>query len=233
MARRIAAVGGRVRAVLWWQGERDARFLTPGPEYEAALRRFAGSVWRDFRAPLVVAQIGDYGDKYTDAGIDVVRLAQEQAWARPHVLQGPVLYDIDLQGDVHVKEPDDVAAAAHRWAAAILRSVLHHDAGRTPHMVAAAREGDEVVLTADSGLAPGADLGGFVVRADGRPLAIASASADGDTIRLVLGEPAEGALDVSLGEGRSGAGAAVPTDASDWHLPMLPFVGRPVATATP
>ena len=49
----------------------------------------------------------------------------------------------------------------------------------------------------------------------------------------MLGEPAEGALDVSLGEGRSGAGAAVPTDTSDWRLPMLPFVERPVSTATP
>lgn len=233
MARRIAAVGGRVRAVLWWQGERDARFLTPGPRYEAALRTLASTLWRDFRTPLVVAQIGDYGIAYTDAGVDVVRLAQEKAWREPHILQGPVLYDIDLHGQVHFVEPDDVSAAAHRWAAAILRSVLHHDAGRTPRLSLAVREGDEVVLTADSPLAPGADLGGFVVRDAGRQVVIASASCDGDTIRLLLGEPAEGSLDVSLGEGRSAAGAAVPTDTSAWRLPMLPFVERPVVTATP
>lgn len=233
MARRIAAVGGRVRAVLWWQGERDACLLTPGPQYVAALQDLASAIWRDFRTPMVVAQIGDYGIAYPDAGVDVVRLAQEQAWGQPHILQGPVLYDIDLHGGVHFVDPDDVTAAASRWAAAILRSVLHHDAGRTPRLVQAVGEGDELVLTADADLAPGADLGGFVVRDGERLVPVVSASADGDTVRLVLGEPAEGPLDVSLGEGRSAAGAAVPTDTSAWRLPMLPFVDRPVVTATP
>ena len=79
----------------------------------------------------------------------------------------------------------------------------------------------------------GVDLGGFVVRDDGRQLPVASVSADGDTVRLLLGESAVGTLDVSLGEGRSAAGAAVPTDTSVWRLPMLPFVERPVVSATP
>jgi hypothetical protein len=233
MARRIAAVGGRVRAVLWWQGERDARLHTPGPQYKTTLRKLASSVWQDFRTPLIVAQLGDYDDRYTEAGVDTVRLAQEQAWARPHILQGPVLYDIDLDGDVHVRAPADVAAAAHRWAVAILRSVLHLDAGRTPRLVHAAREGDEVVLTADSPLAGGADIGGILVSNNGREVAVVSASTDGDTVRLLLGESAEGPLRVSLGQGRSAAGTAVPTDASAWRLPMLPFVRRPVAFAAP
>ena len=231
MARRVAAVGGRVRAVLWWQGERDARILTPPSVYKASLSRLADDVWRDFRAPMVVAQIGDYGSAYTDAGIDVVRLAQQRAWARPHILQGPVLYDIDLHGEVHFVKPDDVSAAARRWAAAILRSVLHRPAGRTPHLVLAVREGDAVILTADSPLAADADVSGFVVRSNGRRLPILSASADGDTVRLLLGESAEGSLAVSLGEGRSAAGAAVPTDTSTWHLPMLLFVKHPVVAA--
>jgi hypothetical protein len=233
MARRVAAVGGRVRAVLWWQGERDARFLTPGPVYEAGLQSLAAAVWNDFGAPMVVAQIGDYDEGYTDAGIDAVRLAQEHAWGSPHILQGPVLYDIDLHGDVHFKEPDDVAAAAHRWSAAILRTVRHRDAGRTPRLVRAVREGDEIVLTADSELQPGAGLGGFVVHDDGRQVPVVSASADGDTVRLLLGEPVGGTVDVSLGEGRSAAGAPVPTDVSAWRLPMLPFVEQPVSIAVP
>ena len=233
MARRVAAVGGRVRAVLWWQGERDARVLTPGPQYEAALQGLASSLWHDFRAPMVVAQIGDYGRAYTDAGIDVIRLTQEKAWGERHILQGPVLYDIDLHGEVHFREPADVAAAAHRWAAAILTGVLHRGRARTPRLLRAELEGDQIVLTADSALEAGVDLGGFVVRDDGRQLPVASVSADGDTVRLLLGESAVGTLDVSLGEGRSAAGAAVPTDTSVWRLPMLPFVERPVVSATP
>ncbi len=233
MARRVAAVGGRVRAVLWWQGERDARFLTPPVVYEASLRSLADAVWHDFGARMVVAQIGDYDERYTATGVDAVRRAEADAWTQPHIVQGPVLYDIDLHGEVHFLARDDVAAAARRWAAAVLTGVLHKGAGRTPRLLRAVREGDQVVLTADSRLAAGADLGGFVVRGGGEELPIASASADGDSVRLLLGEPAEGPLEVSLGEGRSAAGAVVPTDTSAWRLPMLPFVERAVTTAAP
>jgi hypothetical protein len=233
MARRVAAVGGRVRAVLWWQGERDARFLTPAPVYEAALRTIADAAWRDFGAPLVVAQMGDYDQRFTEAGVDAVRQAQADAWTRSHIVQGPVLYDIDLHGEVHFQTPEDVSAAAQRWAAAILTGVAHRDAACTPRLLQAVREGDQIVLTADVELGAGADLGGFVVRRDGLKVPVVSATASGDTVRLVLGEPAEGSLEVSLGEGRSAAGAAVPTDTSVWRLPMLPFVERAVTAATP
>lgn len=233
MARRVAAVGGRVRAVLWWQGERDARFLTPAPVYEAALRSIADAAWRDFGAPLVVAQMGDYDQRFTEAGVDAVRQAQADAWTRSHVVQGPVLYDIDLHDEVHFLIREDVVVAAQRWAAAILTGVAHGGAARTPRLLQAVREGDQIVLTADAELNAAADLGGFVVRSDGLPVPVVGASAAGDTVRLLLGEPAEGTLEVSLGEGRSAAGAAVPTDTSVWRLPMLPFVERPVTTAAP
>ena len=231
MARRIAAVGGRARAVLFWQGERDARFHMRPAAYEAGLERLARALWMDFRTPLMVAQLGDYDDRYTAAGIDAVRLAQEEAWAAPHVVQGPALYDIDLRGEVHFLRADDVDAAARRWAAAILHSVLRRDMASTPRLVQAARVGDEIVLSADLPLSRDAGLGGFVVHADRREVPVESASADGDTVHLVLGEAVEGVLEVSLGAGRSAAGAAVPTDTSAWRLPMLPFVRRPVTTA--
>ena len=57
----------------------------------------------------------------------------------------------------------------------------------------------------------------------------AAAAEAGGAIRLTLAEAAAGPVTVSLGEGRSGAGAAVPTGSSGWQLPMQPFVGVPVA----
>ena len=233
MARRVAAAGGGVRAVLWWQGERDARLLTPAPVYEAGLQSLADAVWSDFGARLVVAQMGDYDERFTEAGVDAVREAQAESWTQPHIVQGPVLYDIDLHGEVHVQTQEDVAAAAHRWAAAILAGVAHASAGHTPRLLKAVRTGDWIVLTSDAKLQADVDLGGFVVRADGQEVPVVSASADGDTVRLQLGEPVEGLLAVSLGEGRSAAGAVVPTDTSDWRLPMLPFVGYAVAASDP
>jgi hypothetical protein len=235
MARRVAAVGGRVRAVLWWQGERDARFLTPGPVYRAALERLSAAVWRDFRAPMVVAQIGDYDDRYTAAGVDAVRLAQQRSWAKPHIRQGPVLYDIDLEGRVHFADEDDVTAAARRWAAAILRGVLRAEVGTTPRVLRAelADGGRTILLTADSELAPAAGLEGLEVSAAGRPVLVESVAAEGRVVRLTLAGDAAGPFTVSLGAGRSAAGAAVPTGSSAWRLPMVPFVGLPVPVAAP
>jgi hypothetical protein len=233
MARRIRRVGGKVRAVLFWQGERNARARTSGEVYETQLRRLASAVWRRFEAPMVVAQIGDFGSNYPAAGVDAVRLAQERAWTADHIVQGAVLYDIDLKGQVHFTEASMVKAAAHRWAAAILGGVLGHDAGTTPRLVLAELVGDQVTLTTDSELAPAATLGGFVVRVDGQQVPIDHASTDGVSVTLTLGEPPAGPCTVSLGAGRSGAGAHVPTDTSAWRLPMLPFVERAVTTAYP
>jgi sialate O-acetylesterase len=234
MLRRVRAVGGRVRAVLLWQGEADARHQRPGEVYEAALRRFAADVRRDCGAPVVVAQIGDFGaHAFPAAGVDAIRLAQQRAWRRAAIVAGPVLYDIDLDDSVHFDAPDDVGTAARRWAAAILGGVLGRAAGSPPRLVRATYDGELTVsLGVAAGsrpLAPGV-VGGFVVRSAGLevPLAGAAVSAP-DAVTLTLVEPASGPLTVTLGSGRTAAGSPVPAESSAWRLPMLMFVERPVA----
>ncbi len=235
MLRRIHAVGGRVRAVLFWQGEADAKKSTPGDVYEVLLRQLGTDLRRDCGAPLVVAQIGDFGPHFDAAAVDTVRLAQARAWGEANVVAGPVLYDIDLEGIVHFSSPDDVELAAHRWTAAILGGVLGREAGVTPGLERAVWDGDRTIeIAAGPGavaLTPGL-AGGFTVRSGGEEVPLESATTEaGGLVRLVLAAPPAGPLTVSLGQGRSGAGAAVPRDASAWHLPMLPFVDEPVADA--
>jgi len=235
MLRRIRAVGGRVRAVLYWQGEADAKQLMPGDAYGALLRQLGEDLGRDCGAPLVTAQIGDFGPHFDAAAVDAVRLAQARAWGASNVTPGPVLFDIDLEGNVHFAAVDDVTLAAHRWAAAILGGVLGREAGVTARLETAVWDGDRTIeLTAGPGtvsLTPGL-AGGFTVRSAGEEAPLESATVEaGGSVRLVLAAPPAGSLTVSLGEGRSGAGAAVPTDASAWRLPMLPFIAQPVADA--
>ena len=233
MLRRVRAVGGRARAVLFWQGEADAKRLVLGDFYEACLLQLGADVARDCGAPLVTAQIGDYGPHFDPAAVDAVRLAQASAWGESDVVAGPVLYDIDLEGNVHFTAVDDVTLAAQRWAAAILGGVLGREAGVTARLETAVWDGDRTIeLTAGPGtvsLTPGL-AGGFTLRSAGEEVPLESATVEaGGSVRLVLAAPPAGPLTVSLGEGRSGAGAAVPTDASAWRLPMLPFVAQPVA----
>jgi hypothetical protein len=237
LVRRARAVGG-VRAVLFWQGEADARALVPQADYEEALRTLAESLADDLGVPLVAAQIGDYDVRYTAAGVNGIRLAQQDVWGHGDVVAGPVLYDIDLHGRVHFTQRSELEAAALRWTAAVLAGVGRLDVPVGPRLLEATYdEWLTVGLTfdvADGGLRPGR-VGGLTLRsADGDPVAYQYAAVAGpDSVSVYLYSPVTEPLVVSLGSGRDAAGEDVPVEASEWALPALPFVGVGVAAAGP
>jgi len=234
MLRRVRAVGGRVRAVLFWQGEADARVSTTRGVYAAALRSLAAALAHDCAAPLVAAQIGDYDPRaWSPGGVNAIRLAQQQAWRAGWALQGPALYDIDLHGRVHFTDTDDELIAARRWAAAILSAVLHREAPSAPRLKRARYDGGLTVTVRfacdGASLRPG-QVGGLVVRADGRPVQVVAAITAADTVTLLLAAPPRSPLTVSLGSGREAAGQLVPVEGSPWALPAQVFVDHPVST---
>jgi Carbohydrate esterase, sialic acid-specific acetylesterase len=232
MRRRIRAAGGRVRAVLWWQGEADARLQTPHRTYERLLGRLATAVRRDCRAPLVAAQIGDFRPQVSPAAaVNAVRLAQADSWTRPGIVSGPVLYDIGLRRHVHVVHDADVRAAADRWAAAIIGGVLHDGTPYSPRLRSATYDGRVTVTlmfsTPHSALRVGR-VGGIVVRSEGRWVAVVREVSLRDRVLVVLRRPALAPLTVSLGEGRTAVGRQVPREDSAWRLPAEAFVDRRV-----
>ena len=243
MLRRVHAVGGRVRAVLFWEGERDARWLTSRADYAAGVAGLATDVRLVTGAPLVPAQIGDIPfTMWTAEGIDTIRMAQEDVMLAPQpaggLVPGPVLYDIDLAPGWHPETDAQSAAVADRWTAAIRTGVLGADSARPPVFLAAAYDGATTVTVTfrvDGGsLVPGA-AGGFALRAAGVGRALTGAEVvPPDQVVLHLAEPVPfeswAGLTLSLGSGRDGAGAPVPAEGSAWHLPAWPFVDAPVAT---
>jgi hypothetical protein len=243
MLRRLHAVGGRVRAVLFWEGERDARWLTSRADYAAGVAGLATDVRLVTGAPLVQAQIGDIPfTMWTAAGIDIIRMAQEDVMLAPQpaggLVPGPVLYDIDLAPGWHPETDAQSAAVADRWTAAIRTGVLGADTARPPVLLAAAYDGATTVTVTfklDGGsLVPGA-TGGFALRAAGVSRALTGAEVvPPDQVALHLAEPVPleswAGMALSLGSGRDGAGAPVPVEGSAWHLPAWPFVDAPVAT---
>jgi hypothetical protein len=234
MIRRIRAVGGEVRAVLFWQGEADARTGLPREDYEAALSLLAGQLEKDCGAPLVAAQIGDFDLRYTAASVNGIRLAQQDVWALGVVVPGPVLYDVDLHGRVHFTQPSELDAASRRWAAAILAGVEQLDVPSGPTLIDASFDGaDTVALRFDCGrgaLRPGA-VGGLVLRTlDGEEVGFRNASVTAsDTVSVYQPSSTLEPLTVSLGSGREAAGCPVPTEDSLWALPALPFIDVPVS----
>ncbi len=235
--RRIRAVGGHVRAVLFWQGESDARWSVPPGAFEQRLRRFAATMRAAVGAPVVAAQIGDFSPaRYPPESVDRIRAAQQRACdACVDLIPGPSLYDIDLDGSWHFSQPNVKAVAAHRWAAAILGGVLGRAAGTPPRLIAAEYDGgtgiDLRFRTGDEPLL-GGPVGGFTVVAAGRRVGVVDATVRGTaSVRLELAAPVAAPLTVSLGSGRSGAGAGVPVESSAWRLPALTFLDVRVASA--
>jgi sialate O-acetylesterase len=235
MMRRIRAVGGRVRAVLFWQGEADARLGTPRRVYERRLLRLAQAVYHDCGAPLVVAQIGNCRpDRCTATAVTGIRAAQSNAWGRRHVVAGPQLYDIDLRGGVHFVRAAEVRLAAKRWATSILGGVLGHKIEPSPHLYGASYDGlrtVRLVFATESLPLRGQQVDGIVVEANGRRVAVVRETAQADTVTITLKRRQHGRLRVSLGTGLTASGCRVPCDASRWHLPAQMFTGRRVKSA--
>ena len=233
MVRRVRAVGGRVRAVLFWQGEADARALVERSRYQVSLALLASQLGEDCGAPLVAAQIGDYGPRYAAEAVNGIRLAQQDAWSAGWALPGPVLYDIDLHGDVHFRREPETALAAARWTAAILAGVEGSDAPAGPTLLEATYDGVQTIalrFDCHGEQLRQTALGGFFVgAADGDPVDFAYAAVTApETVSVFLLAPTTEPLRVSLGSGREGAGRPVPRETSAWGLPALPFVDVPV-----
>ena len=237
MVRRARAVGG-VRAVLFWQGEADARAQVSQAAYGAALSDLAARVQADLGVPLVAAQIGDYDTRYTAAGVNGIRLAQEDVWRQGTAFAGPVLYDIDLHGRVHFTQPSELQEAARRWAASILSCIGRLDVPVGPKLIGASY--DDWLTVSLSFAVPGGELrpgpaAGITLQVPGGdPVAFQYAAVTGpSTVSVYLFSPVTEPLVVSLGSGREAAGKPVPVEASSWELPALPFVGVSVTDERP
>ncbi len=237
MVRRARAVGG-VRAVLFWQGEADARAQVSQAAYGEALSELAARVQADLGVPLVAAQIGDYDMRYTAAGVNGIRLAQEDVWRQGAAFAGPVLYDIDLHGRVHFTQPSELREAAHRWAAAVLSCLGRLDVPVGPRLTAASYDGwltVSLTFAVPGGeLRPGPAAGITLEVPGGDPVGFQYAAVTGpSTVSVYLFSPVTEPLQVSLGSGRDAAGKAVPVEASAWELPALPFVAVSVTDQRP
>jgi sialate O-acetylesterase len=108
MYRRVQAAGGRVKGVLWYQGESDA---TPkaAPAFQAKFEALVKAVRADFREPdlpFYYVQIGRHIDKNNVTEWNSVQLAQLRT--EGEILHSGMVAAVDLQLDdgIHVGTQD-------------------------------------------------------------------------------------------------------------------------------
>lgn len=229
MARR-ARYAGKIRAVLFWQGESDAFNGMGKAQYRSLLDQFAADVRTDLGVPVVVAQIGEGGMPADN--LNPVRLAQRESWDAGTTLAGPSLYDILPADDgVHFRTDPELGIAANRWWLAMRKGLYGLGDGRGPQLLSAtlsaARTAVTVKLVDASAIGGGTE--GFSVAVGGSTVAISSVSrpsSDTFVLNLVAAAGA-GSVTVSLGKGHDAAGKVVPADAGG--LPAEVFVDAPVS----
>lgn len=240
VSRVSASAVNDLKAILFYQGERDAVNGTSQAAYQTALSQMLDDFQTDLgfaSVPLVAAQIAEYSS-LTAADLDPIRLAIANRWDNDaDIYPGPVTYDVDLSdgtGDgVHFKTDAEMTTLANRWWAAI-DAAVYGGTERGPKLSSATFDGSTTItLTFDKNLATGGPYTGFQAYDDAVEATITSATrTSATTIEIELSAPASGTVTVSLGSGNEGAGATVPTGEAislpttgTINLPAEPFVG--------
>ena len=223
------AVGGSVRAVLFWQGENDARRLTPPGgtprrpccvSPPTSLRRLPRLSWSRCRSAISTPTGLD-----ADADRHPSRAGARLGRASHPPGPGPVRHRPRRVG-VHFVHADDVEIAARplgggdpsRRRCAATPGARRASSGRCDD-----GDGGELVLTADIGIADDVGVEGFVVRSGGREVPLLSRRRRGTTADPA-GAHAGGARRRSA-HGLSGAAAGprpalrCPRTPLTWRLP--------------
>lgn len=119
----VRLAGGRVRGVLWYQGESDTN---PGlaESYERRFADFVGRLRADLQSPdlpIIVAQINRYTGRQSDEehrGWSIVREAQRRARKLGRVAVVPTL-DLPLSDDCHTSPQGNLLLGERKAAAAL------------------------------------------------------------------------------------------------------------------
>ncbi|MFQ6096426.1 MAG: sialate O-acetylesterase [Armatimonadota bacterium] len=220
-------------AILWHQGERDARNGISQREYQTALSAMVlnmqadlGGHFADLR--LVCAQIGMVAGR-TAAQLDPIRLAQANRWDNdPDVLAGPVLHDVK-SADGHFRTDAELQTLANRW----WRALKYHFYGgaepaRGPQFSGASYAGNRVTVAFEGGqgsLVNVTDATGWHIVDSGGIRTLVSLSGTDETVTLILDQDLRAPVSVTFGSGNSGAGTTL-HDSGTYPLPPEPFVAR-------
>ena len=215
--RRVIAAGGRVKGLLWYQGESDAS-PKAAPEYSAKMEKLIAAFRQDFAQPdlpFYYVQIGRHVN-YTNADEwNQVQEAERRLESRiPRVGMVPAV-DLTLDDGIHVSTPD-LKRLGRRLADMVTHDLYPEVAKyqpykRGPRPAGAKRDGNVVrILFAEVNgkLITTGRLNGFVIcDAAGKPLPIVFHQqidpADGNAVLLHIGlAPLPAGATVRYGAGR-------------------------------
>ena len=148
MLAQIERAGGKVRGVLWYQGEADAMghpyWGEESARYAARLEALIGAIRRDLgepKLPFYLVQLGPHIDVRSDPkGWTGVRAAQLAVADRLENVGLVSAVDMDMHNKIHLDSASE-AIVGRRLAMAVAHGVYGREGGTTPRPVGVERTG--------------------------------------------------------------------------------------------
>lgn len=240
-----------IKAVLWFQGERDVSFTVSQSDYTTAEAALAVAVNAWPGSPQLISTLTGQQSVETDAEMNAIRLAKIQNWTNGTTRYGANTIDINLAdagGDgIHFKTDAELAEVAGRIWLAVKAAVYSGANGRGPRVLSATYEDTAVTVTMDQALSTATSYttSAWIVKDGGTPVTVTSVEKSGsDQVVLTLSTQRLGALTLTFGSGDDAIVADLPralavtlpatiNGISTVSIPAEPFIDYAVDYNTP
>lgn len=206
-----------IKAVLWFQGERDVSYTISKAVYKAAEAALALAVNSWPGSPQLISTLTGQQSVETDAEMDAIRLAKIENWTNGTTRYGANTIDINLadgSGDgIHFKTDAELAEVAARIWLAVKAAVYSGASGRGPRVLSATYVDTSITITMDQELdtATSYTASAWIVKDDGTPVTVTSVDKSGNTqLVLTLSAARIGTLTVTFGSGDDAIVASIP-----------------------
>jgi len=234
------------RGIIWYQGESDVDNAISKANYLASLTALA----TDLRAQIdgydgndvkiICTQLAfKTSGGATRANLDAVRSAQQDAWLRGIMSEGPCLYDIGpLVDGVHLESTAELVKAAPRFVYSI-KVACYAGTNYVPRAALVSTVDFQTITVTMSGTLDTAissyDPSAWIVTVNGSPVTITSVTRSGNNVAILLAAVAAGDIAVTFASFNDATGVDAPTspalslpDSTTTKLPMHPIYAVPV-----
>lgn len=225
-----------ILAVLWYQGERDAKNSVSANDYAIGLSALIDNLQTDtgFASMKLISAIIGESDTASAAQLDAIREGIIDRWDNDaDILAGPLTHDEDFADDLHWTTDTQGQRLADRW----WRCVLAHFFGgsedaRGPRLSSASFSDDEITIELTGGVSPltnGTDTTGWSVTDGNGTRTVSSASSSGLTVTLTCDQSLVAPVTASYGSGETAVGATQRDSGTVEAFPIEPFVEESVS----
>jgi hypothetical protein len=222
-------------AMLWYQGEADAKAGIFGSFYASALSSmvdgFQSACPSLAGVPLIAAVIGT-SDTASDLNIDLIRRGLLTAISSdPDILPGPLAHAVfDPADELHWYTNREMLRLARMWCRSIMGSLTGGEPPSGANVISSSISSATATVTFDRELAASTSAVGWELRDNGGTVTLTSVTIAGDTATFVANRNFAGPVTLSYGRGESARTSTLTDVGAVARLPLAPLYSVPIGT---